>query len=84
MLRVAGGPTSVGTRRLALADDVLTSGGHLRACAAKLLQRGHRVDAALVAGRADQTQVADLEDRLLGLFSIEAPSIIIDDQSGMP
>jgi predicted amidophosphoribosyltransferase len=58
-LRVVGDLTLADPRRLALVDDVLTSGGHLRACAAKLLQRGYRTDAALVAGRADQTQVAD-------------------------
>lgn len=34
-----------------LLDDVLTSGGHLRACARYLAQRGHDVEHAFVVGR---------------------------------
>lgn len=34
-----------------LLDDVMTSGGHLRACARKLQQRGFAVDHAFVVGR---------------------------------
>jgi hypothetical protein len=42
-----------------LVDDVLTSGGHLQACAAVLRARGHPVELALVAGRALRAQVAE-------------------------
>jgi hypothetical protein len=42
-----------------LVDDVLTSGGHLRACAAMLRAHGRSVELALVAGRADRAQVAE-------------------------
>jgi hypothetical protein len=42
-----------------LVDDVLTSGGHLQACAAVLRARGHPVELALVAGRALRAQMAE-------------------------
>jgi hypothetical protein len=42
-----------------LVDDVLTSGGHLKACAAKLRAAGADVLMAIVAGRADKNQVPD-------------------------
>lgn len=42
-----------------LVDDVLTSGGHMQACAAKLREAGANVLMAVVAGRADDAQVPD-------------------------
>jgi len=45
--------------RVVLIDDVLTSGGHLRACAARLREAGADVVLAICAGRADQTQATD-------------------------
>jgi hypothetical protein len=42
-----------------LVDDVLASGGHLRACAALLHRTGARVVGAVCAGRADDRQVDD-------------------------
>jgi predicted amidophosphoribosyltransferase len=57
--RVTGDHSLLQHRRIALVDDVLTSGGHLRACAARLLQSGYRVDVSVVAGRADHTQVGE-------------------------
>jgi hypothetical protein len=48
-----------GLLRYVLVDDVLTSGGHLQACAAMLSAHGHPVELALVAGRADRAQVAE-------------------------
>jgi hypothetical protein len=50
---------SVDGTRVVLVDDVLTSGGHLQACAALLRQKGARVRRAVCAGRADDTQPAD-------------------------
>jgi predicted amidophosphoribosyltransferase len=57
-LRLTG---SVKDQRVVMIDDVLTSGGHLRAGVAKLLTDGHasEVMMAICAGRADQAQVAD-------------------------
>ncbi len=43
--------------RIVLVDDVLTSGGHLQACAAMLRHRGADVVLAVVAGRSDRAQV---------------------------
>lgn len=48
-----------GQLRYILVDDVLTSGGHLQACAAMLRVHGRSVELALVAGRADRAQVAE-------------------------
>jgi hypothetical protein len=45
--------------RVVLVDDVLTTGGHLRACAARLRSRGAEVLLGICAGRADTAQVAD-------------------------
>jgi adenine/guanine phosphoribosyltransferase-like PRPP-binding protein len=45
--------------RVVLVDDMLTSGGHLRACAARLRTAGAEPVFAVCAGRADQSQVAD-------------------------
>jgi len=42
-----------------LVDDVLTSGGHLQACAAKLRQAGADVLMAVVGARADCNQVLE-------------------------
>jgi hypothetical protein len=45
--------------RVVLIDDVVTTGGHLRACTAKLRSDGAEVLLAICAGRADSAQVAD-------------------------
>ena len=42
-----------------LVDDVLTSGGHLKACAARLRQAGAEVSMAFCAGRASDEQPND-------------------------
>ena len=42
-----------------LVDDVLTSGGHLRACAARLRRAGAKVSMAFCAGRASGEQPDD-------------------------
>jgi adenine/guanine phosphoribosyltransferase-like PRPP-binding protein len=42
-----------------LVDDVLTSGGHLKACAARLRAAAADVLMAIVAGRADDATVPD-------------------------
>lgn len=57
-LRLLG---SIAGQRVVLIDDVIASGGHLRACAAKLTREGRagRVSLAICAGRADDTVVAD-------------------------
>lgn len=42
-----------------LVDDVLTSGGHMQACAAKLRAAGATVLMAIVAARSDKNQVPE-------------------------
>lgn len=49
------------TADVVLVDDVLASGGHLRAAAAFLSDCGANVIAAVCAGRADDTEADDLE-----------------------
>jgi hypothetical protein len=58
-LTIVGCLDALTNRRAVLVDDVLTTGGHLQACAARIRRHGHRIDVAVVAGRADQTQVAE-------------------------
>jgi hypothetical protein len=57
-LRLVG---SIAGQRVVLIDDVMASGGHLRASAAKLLVEGRAssVDVAICAGRADEACVVD-------------------------
>jgi hypothetical protein len=50
-LRSGWGPVS---RPYVLVDDVVTTGGHLRACAAFLHNHGARVERAICAARSDQ------------------------------
>jgi hypothetical protein len=51
--------TDLDEANVILVDDVITSGGHLKACAARLRQRGARVLMAVVAGRADEEGADD-------------------------
>jgi len=55
--RITGALTAAPRRRIVLVDDVVASGGHLRACAARMSAAGYRVELGIVAGRADQIQV---------------------------
>jgi hypothetical protein len=45
--------------RVVLVDDVMTTGGHLRACNARLRSAGADVILAVCAGRTDRNQVTD-------------------------
>ena len=45
--------------RVVLVDDVVTTGGHLRACAARLRSQGAEPLLGICAGRADPVQVVD-------------------------
>ncbi|MEE2809406.1 MAG: hypothetical protein VX412_01350 [Pseudomonadota bacterium] len=42
-----------------LIDDILTTGGHLQACAAKVRATGSSIEAALVCGRTKHVQVSN-------------------------
>lgn len=57
--RVTGDLTALRRRRIVLVDDVVTSGGHLQACAARLSRSGRRVELGIVAGRAGHLQVGE-------------------------
>jgi phosphoribosylpyrophosphate synthetase len=57
--RAEGLKELVRDRPCALVDDVLTSGGHLQACAAALKDLGHRAVVAVVAGVSDQEQIGN-------------------------
>lgn len=57
-LRLIGGLPG-GERAVVLVDDVLTSGGHLQACATLLRYSGLDVRLAVVAGRSDRAQVPE-------------------------
>lgn len=64
-------------RQAILVDDVLTSGGHLRACAAKLVEAGYVVGGAgaICAGRTvhDPVERVWLVDEELEVFDPNAP-----------
>jgi hypothetical protein len=55
-LRLTAGMTA---ERVILVDDVMTSGGHLRASAARLRAAGAHVVLGVCAGHSDPAQVAD-------------------------
>ena len=52
-------------------DDVMTTGGHIRAAARLLRDHGATVDLALVAGRSSQSE--DIED------AFRVPPELLDD-----
>jgi hypothetical protein len=51
--------TRLNGKRVVLVDDVVTTGGHLRACAARLRSEGTEALLGICAGRADPVQAVD-------------------------
>lgn len=64
-------PGAVAGRRIVVLDDVMTTGGHIRAAARLLRDHGATVDLALVAGRSSQSE--DIED------AFRVPPELLDD-----